>query len=153
MFGKPAIARRMPATAIDCTSTIPSCLLEKLIQRPRRLLLLGNLRAVPLLLLPQLGSERGAEVRRLEDLANLDLGVLERSALEPLDRLFFRPHLPQPEPGDELLRLGEGAVDDGPLPLGELDARALRARLESLAREHHPRLHPLFVELPLAGTS
>src|SRR5260370_27222894 len=38
-----------------------------------------------------------AEVFDLEDLPNLDLGAAaERSALEPLDRLFHRPRLPQP---------------------------------------------------------
>src|SRR5712692_10921566 len=43
----------------------------------RRLLLVcGRLRAQALFLLPQLGRELGAEVVRLEDLANLDLGLL-----------------------------------------------------------------------------
>src|SRR6266480_422361 len=55
--------------------------------------LLRDLRALALLLRPQLGRELGAEIFRLEDLADLDLGVLEGSALEPLDRLFLRPRL------------------------------------------------------------
>src|ERR1700687_467367 len=71
-----------------------------------------------------------SEVGRLEHLPDLHLGVLEGGALEPFDRLILGLHLPQPEPGDELLGLGEGSVDHGPLPLLELDARALRAGLE-----------------------
>src|SRR6185312_1888132 len=65
--------------------------------------LLGYLGAQPLLLLPQLGRELGAEIRRLEDLPDLDFrvraGVGVRAALDPLDRLFLRLHLPQPEAG------------------------------------------------------
>src|SRR5467141_988033 len=92
-----------------------------------------------------------SKVRRLEHLPDLDLGVLERGALEPFDRLILGLHLPEPEPGDELLGLGEGSVDHGPLPLFELDARALGGGLESLAREHHARFHQLFVELAHVG--
>src|SRR5439155_24907906 len=80
------------------------------------LLLLLNLAPQPVFLLAQFGRELGAEVRRLEHLADLDLGVLERGALEPLDRLLLRLALPQPEAGDQFLRLGERAVDDRPLP-------------------------------------
>src|SRR5258708_10938974 len=94
------------------------------------------------------GGVAGSAVWRLEDLPDLDLGILEGGALEPFDRLFLRLHLPQPEPGDELLPLRKGPVDHGPLSLGELDPRALRARLEALGREHHPGLHHLFLHLP-----
>ena len=45
-------------------------------------------------------------------------------ALDPLDRLVERLHLPQPEARDQLLRLGERAVDHGPLL--PLEAHALR---------------------------
>src|SRR6266511_3747698 len=96
------------------------------IRRTFRLLLRGHFRAQPLLLLPELGSERRAEVLRLEHLAKLDLrAAVEGGALEPLDRLRLRFHPPQPEAGDELLRLREGAVGHGPLPSRELDARPL----------------------------
>src|SRR4051794_24617763 len=90
---------------------------------PRRKILLLRrlplyLLAQPLLLLAQLGRELGAEVRRLEQRAHLDLAVLVMrvgAAREPFERLVHRLDLPQPEAGDQLLRLGEGAVDDGAL--------------------------------------
>src|SRR6266851_5250602 len=88
----------------------------------------GRLRPPALVLLPQLGRVRLPEVVRLEHLANFDLTVVAGGigdALDPFDRLFPRLHLPDPEAGDELLRLGEGPVDDGPLPAREFDARAL----------------------------
>src|SRR5882762_2786965 len=106
-----------------------------------------------LLLLPDLsGGVAGSEIRRLENLANLDFcSPVEWSAFEPFNRFFLRLHLPKPETGDQLLRLGEGPVDHGPLPTRELDARALRARLEPFGREHHAGLHQLFVEFPHFG--
>src|SRR5207244_3039696 len=56
------------------------------------------------------------EVGILEHLTDLELGpaVKQWRSLDPLDGLFFRRGLDQPEAGDELLRLGERAVDDGP---------------------------------------
>src|SRR5437773_3964151 len=60
-----------------------------------------------LLLRSQLGRELLAKVLRLEDRANLHFSpATEWRPLEPVDRLVHRFHLPQPEPGDELLRLG-----------------------------------------------
>src|SRR2546425_12648823 len=51
------------------------------------------------------------ELSRLEHLPDLHLGAaVERRALQPLDRLFLRFALPEPEAGDQLLRLGEGPV-------------------------------------------
>src|SRR2546422_244158 len=123
--------------------------LHALLAKP--LPLLGQLRAKALFLLPELGSELGAEIRRLEDLANFDLGLRASgigAALDPFDRFLLRLHLNQPEAGDQLLRLGEGPVDHGPLRSGELDARALGARLEPLAREQHAGFDELFVVLP-----
>src|SRR5437667_1045762 len=79
------------------------------------LLLVGDLRPQALLLLPELGSELGAEVRRLEHLTDLDLGLCARhrirAALYPFDRLLLLLHLDQPKAGDQLLGLGEGTVD------------------------------------------
>src|SRR5712671_4105860 len=76
------------------------------------LLGLGCRRAQPLFVLPEFGLELGTEVVRFEDLANLDLeAVLEGGPLQPLDGLTQRLHLPHPESGDQLLRLGEGPVD------------------------------------------
>src|SRR5256885_13191093 len=55
----------------------------------------GGLRAQTLLLLLQLGRERVAEVLRLEHLTDFDLGAAaERRALQPLDRVLLRLHLP-----------------------------------------------------------
>src|SRR3989442_171342 len=116
------------------------------------LLGLGCRRAQPLFVLPEFGLERGTEVVRLEPLTNLDLeAVIERRPLEPLDRLFFGLHLPQPEAGDQLLRLGERPVDHGPLASREPDTRALRARLQPLRREQHAGFRQLFIELPHRG--
>src|SRR6266446_11005561 len=120
----------------------------------RLLLLRGQLRAQALLLLPEFGSEFGAEVLGLEHLANLDLGLPAEgigAALDPFDRLFLGLHVPQPETGDQLFRFGEGPVNHGPLAAFEPDARALGARMEPLAREHHAGFHQLFVELAHFG--
>src|SRR5262245_8398156 len=112
--------------------------------------------AEPLLLFPLLGREDlGREVRSLEHLANLDLGLATRvglgATLDPFDRLFPRLHLDHPEAGDQLLRLGEGPVGDGALPPGKPDARALRARLEPLAREQDAGLRHRLVVSPHRG--
>src|SRR5438046_4169991 len=63
----------------------------------------------------------------------------QRSTLFPYTTLFRSEglHLPDPEAGDQLLRLGEGPVDHGPLASRESDARAFRAGLESLRSEEH----------------
>src|SRR5262249_22950303 len=67
----------------------------------------GGLGTQARLLLAQLRSG-SAEVLGLEELADLDLrAAVEGGPLEPLDRLFLRLALPQPESGDQLLRLGE----------------------------------------------
>src|SRR5438093_1256170 len=108
----------------------------------------GRLRAQSLLLLLELRLERITEVLRLEHLANLHFTFLERGTFQPLDGLAERLHLPQPETGDQLLRLGEGPVDHRSLAAGEPDARALGARLQPLPREHHARFLQLDVELP-----
>src|SRR5258707_15267998 len=101
-----------------------------------RLLVVGHLRALPLLLRAQLRRELRSEILRLEYLADLDFGVtFERvgAALDPVDRLFLRFHLPDPEAGNQLLGLGEGTVDHRALRSREADARALRARLQPFA--------------------
>src|SRR5690606_39947876 len=93
-----------------------------------RALLRLQLLPQPLLLLPELGCERLAEVLGLEDRPDFELGLRARrvrAALRPLDRLVHRLHLPEPVAGDELLRLGERPVDDGALVTGELHAHAL----------------------------
>src|SRR5690349_8045533 len=114
--------------------------------RSHRLFTVGGLGAEPVLGVAQLGGERGSEVLGLEHLPHLDLAALERNALHPLDRLILRLRLDQPEPGDQLLGLGERSVHHGALGAGELDPRAFRARLQPLRRQQHTRLHQLFVE-------
>src|SRR6266550_2200799 len=112
----------------------------------------GRLCAYALLLCPQLRRQRGTEIVRLEDLANLDLGAaVEGRPLEPLDRFVLGLHLPQPEAGNELLRLGERPVDHSALVAGEPHTRAFRARLQPFAGEHHAGLDQLFVELAHLG--
>src|SRR6266436_8405170 len=109
----------------------------------------GDLLAQALFLFPEFRSELGAEVVGFEHLANFDLRpTVEGTALEPLDRLFHRPYLPQPEAGDQLLGLGERPVSHGLLPSRELDALAFRAGVKPLACEHHAGFHQLFVVLP-----
>src|SRR5712691_7723863 len=72
-----------------------------------------------------------SEVLQLEELPDLDLG---RPAVDggigeaprPFHRLFPRLHLDDRVAGDELLRFCEGAIDQGGLANGVLDAPALR---------------------------
>src|SRR5882672_3814622 len=111
---------------------------------------LRHLRAQARLSRSQLGCEFRTKVVSLEDLANLDLRLLagaERAgaALDPFDRLFLRLDLKQPVAGDQLLRLGEGSVDHSPLVARELDPRALGARLQAFAGEHHASFDELVV--------
>jgi hypothetical protein len=72
--------------------------------------------------------EGRCEVFGLEDLADLYVGlafVEVGTALDPLDGLFERLDLPEPEAGDEFLAFGEGTVNDGGAVLaGEVDAGA-----------------------------
>src|SRR5690606_34853554 len=113
--------------------------------RASRLLLRGRLLAQTRLVLADLGRGRLAEVLDLEHLPDLDLAIVEGDALDPLDRLLLRLDLDQPEPGDQLLRLGEGPVDDGPGVPVEPHARAPRAGVEPLAREQDAGLDQFLV--------
>src|SRR5688572_652667 len=69
---------------------------------------------------------RVGKIAHLEERPDLDLTVLERGALEPLDRLLLRLHVDEPVAGDQLLGLGEGAVGHRALLPRVGDARALR---------------------------
>ena len=62
----------------------------------------------------------GSKTWRISDVGLAFVGA----ALDPLDRLFERLYLPEPEGGDEFLGFGEGAVNDGALLAGEVDAGA-----------------------------
>src|SRR5690242_19323274 len=104
----------------------------------------------PRLALAELGRELLAEVLGLEHGPELDLAVGRAfgtgNALDPLDRLVERLHLPHPVAGHELLRLRERAVDHRALVAREADPRALRARVQALAGQHHAGLDELLVE-------
>src|SRR5712671_1175976 len=121
---------------------------EKSTSAPQ-LFLRPDLLADALLLLPEFGSELGAEVVRLEHLTDLDFGFSFMgigAALHPLDGLFHRSHLPKPEAGNQFLRLSEWPIDHRPLRSRELDACALRARPQPFAREHDAGFRQLFIE-------
>src|SRR5258708_5405974 len=105
----------------------------------RRLLLL-DLGTQAILLLPQFGSQRRTEILGREHLADLAPAPGPRrvgAALDPLDRLFLRFHLPKPVAGDQLLRLGKRTIDHDPLVSREFDSGAFRAGMESLARQEY----------------
>src|ERR1051326_2547771 len=87
----------------------------------------------------QFGGELFAEILRLEDLPDFHFGLFERGALEPVDRLIPRLHLPYPEARDQLFGLAERPVGDSLLPPGKPYAGALRARMQTLAGEHDAR--------------
>src|SRR5256885_8129801 len=121
------------------------------LRQTRLMLLFPGLGAQPLLLLAELRLERGTEVVRLEHLANLHFALLEGRPLQPFDRLVQRFHLPQPETGDQLLRLGERPVDHRALAAREPDACAFGARLEPLAGEEHAGFLQFLIELAHPG--
>src|SRR6266705_3266091 len=98
------------------------------------------------------------EVLQLEQLANLDLAFCSFAmgsgdALGPVDRLFPRLHLDQPVAGDQLLRLGERPVDHGAFAPGELDPRALGARLEPVRSSSTPAFISSSLYFPMAASS
>src|SRR4029079_1467177 len=76
----------------------------------------------------------GAEILCLEQLSNLDLGLLPghgiRTPLDPFNRLLQRVAFPYPEAGDQLSGLGERPIDHGSLLAVKLDPCSLRACLE-----------------------
>src|SRR5438270_4735062 len=83
----------------------------------------------------------------LEDFTDLEGPALVRCALQPLEGLVHRAHLPQPVPGDQLLGLGEWPVDDAALVAVEPNAPALRAGMEPSRFQYDARLDKLIVEL------
>jgi hypothetical protein len=90
-------------------------------------------------------GQDGGEVFHLKDLADFDFGVASTvavgGALDPLDGLFEGLDLQNREAGDEFLGLGEGAVDNGNRPAGELT----RAPLELGWRPSQASRTPAFV--------
>src|SRR5262247_1415360 len=111
--------------------------------------------AQAILLLPEFGSEFGAEVLHLKYLTKFDLAfflvIRIGDALGPLDRLFHRLHLPYPETTDQFFRFRKRPVGHRKLAFGKPDARALRAWMKSLTGKHYTGLHQLFVVFPHFG--
>src|SRR5579863_392381 len=98
-----------------------------------------------------IGEFRGeaiAKILRFEDLTNFDFAVAERSALQPLDRLRLRVHLPNPITCDQFPGLGKGTVDDAALVPGEPDTGTLRTRLQSVASKHDSGFDKFLVKFP-----
>src|SRR5690606_37253843 len=93
--------------------------------------LLGfDLPAHALFQITQLWGEGIAEIVLREDLANLDLAVDTvgvRDALGPLNGLFERLQLPDPETGHQLLGFGKRAVGHYGITSGEVHPCTLRA--------------------------
>jgi hypothetical protein len=99
-------------------------------------------------------GQDGCEFFHLKDLADFDFvvaGVAVGATLDPLDGLFEGLDLQDREAGDELLGLGEGAVDDGTRLAGEFDAGAFGAGMEAIEGEQDASLDELFVELAHVG--
>ena len=105
----------------------------------------------------QFRREFGAEILRLEERPDLDLGLLAGhwigTALHPVDGLLQARHLPDPESGDQFLGLRERAIDDRLLAALAIEAHALArtAGLEPVTRLHDAGLHQLLVELRHVG--
>src|SRR4051794_13378334 len=75
-------------------------------------LLLRDLLSQLLFVRSHFGRELRAKVFRLEHRTDLDLfALIERRAFQPLHGFFHRTHLPQPESGDQFLRLRERPID------------------------------------------
>src|SRR5262245_2434073 len=95
------------------------------------------------------GREALADIRCLVVWTNLEIrffaGHRVRALLCPLDRLFDRLHFPGPEARDELLRLGERAIDDGPLRAVEANALAVLTGLQAVTALHDAGLDELLV--------
>src|SRR5215471_21798001 len=62
-------------------------------------------------------AEGGCELFELKNLADLYVAFafVVGASFGPLDRLFQRLDLPEPEASNKFLAFGEGAVSDGPL--------------------------------------
>src|SRR5215471_20212769 len=75
-----------------------------------------------------------SEILRLVDQPEFDLSVLERRALQPLDRLLLGVALPQPEAAYQFLRLGERPVGYDGFLAGERHPGACGHRREPFQR-------------------
>src|SRR5262249_48895735 len=102
-------------------------------------------------LLPQLRCQRWAEFLGLEHLPNLDLfATVERRALDPLDRLFLRADLQDPEAGDQLFGFRKRPVRHCARWPVELHAYALRRGVEPPAASITPAFASCSLNLPIS---
>src|ERR1700730_10168697 len=83
--------------------------------------------------------------------AKAQRGVNLYEALGPLDRLGLRRELEDRIAGDQLLSFREGSIGHDALASGEPDTRALRARLQPVAREEYAGLAPFLQERSHGG--
>src|SRR5216684_338199 len=115
----------LPTVSVESRTSSTSTSNKRLRNRhASKLFLSRHQLALPRLLLPQLRRQLRPEIFRFEHLPNLNLRLARhriRAALDPLDRLFHRPYLPQPESGNQLLGLSERAIDHAPLRSREPD--------------------------------
>jgi hypothetical protein len=96
--------------------------------------------------------ESRCEVFGLEDLADLYVGLaFVGAALDPLDGLFERLDLPEPEAGDEFLAFGEGAVGDDAVLAGEVDAGAFGGGVKTVVAYQDSGFQELVVEFVQVG--
>src|ERR1700730_4081410 len=103
MMTRPAGTSSLRHERIIPTPVVPKKRNDE-VGHPLRPLPFGYLLAQALLLLSQFGSQFGSEVFGFEHRAYFHFSSpVEGAALEPLDRLFHRPYLPQPKASDQLL--------------------------------------------------
>src|ERR1044072_3160141 len=111
----------------------------------------SGLFAQPAFLLDDLGR-RGVFLLYPGDPPDLDrhvaVAVHRRPALDPLDDLVQRRGLDDRVARDQLLGLGERAVDHGLGALADPPLRPARGGVQARAVQHHARLHELLVVLP-----
>src|SRR5215467_715456 len=99
-------------------------------------------------------AEGGCEVFGLEDLADLYVAFAVGrvgASLDPLDGLFERLHLPEPEAGNEFLGLGERAVNDSAVLAGEADNGAFGRGVKTVVAYQNSGFQELVVEFVHVG--
>src|SRR6202165_4038001 len=101
-------------------------------------------------------GQDGCEVFHLKDLSDFDFVVAAAAVgatLDPLYGIFEGLDLQDREAGDELLGLGEGAVDDGARLAGEFDACAFGAGMEAIEASTMPAFMSSSLYLPISAMS
>src|SRR3569832_234769 len=78
-------------------------------------------------------AHHGGEIPGFKHQPDLDLRFARhrvRAALHPLNGFFQRPHLPEPEAGNQFLGFGKGAVDHRAILAFKAHPRAFRRRMK-----------------------